>query len=468
MNKILKWNDWINEALKPSQYREYVLSFDREKYEKLFKSFEGEHDRNYYRIYLPIQKSKSETQIKIEELLDKYDYEIVNYIEGKAKFKSAKNITRIGQILQRIERNNPDETSLCKELSKKFVEDPDRKAGEDLMVCISRHPYDIAGSDTDRNWSNCLTMARTDTKRYLDHIDRIKKELSKLDLRKLGEQIDKILDEDQSGELYEIEKVDCLLMNEMDSDDAATIKEELKKHNIEVDDDLLVKYEDEDGFVETDNYEFNDIANKYNNVISLIEDMSKYVCSGTNVRYIINHVKSGVLMSYLIRKSDKNITNPIANLDIKPYFNIFDPSDIYLLSDTKMYGHGTLEYKKTVDNWVSEVNGDKCGIYRLTEGLYNDNLQNKTILVKEDGYVIRTNKDSQKNTYTLDKGSIGLYKKKLNSIKDEGEALSYILTTIKMIGDMSICGDIKSDILLSVPDKWRYLLNNKEIPKSWR
>ena len=82
----------FNESLLPSQYREYVKDFDKNKYEKLFKSFTGEHDKNFYRIYLPIIRVKSETHSKIEKLLNKHGYEIIDYTLGRAKFKSAKNL----------------------------------------------------------------------------------------------------------------------------------------------------------------------------------------------------------------------------------------------------------------------------------------------------------------------------------------------------------------------------------------
>jgi hypothetical protein len=269
-------------------------------------------------------------------------------------------------------------------LSKKFIEDQDRKAGSDLMVCISRHPYDIAGADTDRNWTNCLTLAKTDTKRYKNHIDLIKKELSKVDLRKLGQEIDEMIEDDD--DLYEIEKVDIDIFN--NSGEGKEIISELKKNGIEVDIDLFVRYEDEDGFVETNNDEFNTIANKYNKVIDIIVDIDKFLTNGSNVDYIKKHIELGVIMTYLIRSNDKNINDPIANLDIKPYHNVSDHSDVFLYPDTRMYGHGTSEFTKVVTDWTKSVNKGKSGIYKLAEGCYNDNLLNKILVVKADGSVL--------------------------------------------------------------------------------
>jgi len=53
---------------------------------------------------------------------------------------------------------------------KAFAEDETRTLrgkDSDLEVCISRHPYDVVGSDTDRPWINCMTLT---------HYNRFKKE----------------------------------------------------------------------------------------------------------------------------------------------------------------------------------------------------------------------------------------------------------------------------------------------------
>lgn len=454
---VIRFNEFIKEALLPSQFREYVKDFDPKKYEDLFKNFDGEHDRKYYRIYLPMPKTKSETEVAIEDFLNDNDYEIVDYIQGRAKFKDAKNTSRIGQILQRLERTD----DYAKELSKKFIEDPYRKAGEDLMVCITRHAYDVAGSDTDRNWSNCLTIARTDTKRYTNYIKVIKNELSKVNLKTLGEEIDSILENDD--ELYEeIEKVDIdpfFSTGDELSGVEKSIIDELENNSIYIDSSLLVRYEDEDGLCETENIEFNDLVDKYNNIIDLIQNIDKYITNGTNVRYIQTHVRSGVLISYLIRKDDKNINDPIANLDIKPYVNVFDSDDIFLLSDTRMYGHGTRDYKNTVDTWLKSVNKDKFGIYRLSDGIYNDNLQNKTIIVEKDGSVIdntalvgshSTDYIKKLRSYKIDSKTLSMFKDKVKdlSIAEAEEFFKYVM---KSFGDILFVGDIRSKIKSSIP-----------------
>jgi ribosomal protein S13 len=79
------------------------------------------------------------------------------------------------------------------------------------------------------------------------------------------------------------------------------------------------------------------------------------------------------LVSYLINKNDRDIKNPISVLNIKPYINEQNKNDFILVSDEQMYGQGRPEFKQTVDNILSEINGvGKEGFYCLNEKLYAD------------------------------------------------------------------------------------------------
>jgi hypothetical protein len=192
----------------------------------------------------------STIETEINNFLEQNGYELLDYIKGIAKFRDSKNTTTIGKILTKLKADT---------LMKKFISDESRKSltsnVEELMVVISRHPYDIAGSDTDRNWENCMTIG-----------------------------------------------------------------------------------------------------------------------TGLNHHYLINDVKEGSLISYLINKNDKNINNPLAVLNIKPYVNNEDSNDFILLSDSKTYGRGRPEFKETVDAVLSKINKEKEGFYCLKDGLYRDDL----------------------------------------------------------------------------------------------
>ena len=43
-----------------------------------------------------------------------------------------------------------------------------------------------------------------------------------------------------------------------------------------------------------------------------------------------------------------------------------------LISDKRMYGNGTVDFKKTVDSWLIKVNNEKTGQFKLNSKLYND------------------------------------------------------------------------------------------------
>lgn len=182
---IISRFNMFNEALKPSQFREYMNIWEedpnlKKRYEYKFLEFKKKYDgdKNAYRIYLPLigDAGKSDLEIEIEELLRLNNYEMVNYISGHARFIGAKNPKRIGQILGQLERNAVgDEKENIKTLTKKFIEDPNRKQGQtsEYLVCISRHPYDVAGADTDKKWHNCMTLSGPEgpglNYRYLIH-----------------------------------------------------------------------------------------------------------------------------------------------------------------------------------------------------------------------------------------------------------------------------------------------------------
>jgi hypothetical protein len=271
-------------------------------------------------------------------------------------------------------------------------------------------------------------------------MESLKKKIQSIDLEKLKSEVE--------DELYNHPEIEAVDVDEYYGDIRDTILEQLKKFEIDFDEKYMFKYEDEDGYVETEDILFNELCEKWNSIIDSIMKITEFVISGGNVKYIKCHVSGGVLMSYLINKNDKNINNPVANLDIKPYFNIFKEDDVFLKSDDKMYGQGTPSFKKRVDEWLSEVNGsDKNGIYYLSESLYNDNLQDRCIYV-ENGIV--TKEMSSK----LHKLIIDQYKKKISSIQSDSEAVTFIQSMIKMTKDNPLTTDFKMNIKNETPPKW--------------
>jgi uncharacterized protein YcgL (UPF0745 family) len=157
---IIKFNEYINEGLAIGKYRRYHKKAEevgyRERYKDVFEFYKQKYsgDRNAMRIYLPYEKQyeKSETRKKVEKILKEQGFELdssYDYVQGNITHPEAKNPSKIGRI---ISRYNP-------ELSDDFASDPYRRQQDsDVLVCISRHPYDVAGADTDRRWQNCMTL----------------------------------------------------------------------------------------------------------------------------------------------------------------------------------------------------------------------------------------------------------------------------------------------------------------------
>jgi hypothetical protein len=146
--------EFVTEALKPSQYRGLVKGWDKTKYAELFD--------NKYRIYLPMPAPAIKKKVllpnkNVADEVSNAGYVIDDYATGIAVSKQDnKRKVRIGKILK-----DPDNIKL-------FANDPDRAASKQgqkpQLVCISRHPYDIAGMSTDRGWTSCMNLDSSNAK----------------------------------------------------------------------------------------------------------------------------------------------------------------------------------------------------------------------------------------------------------------------------------------------------------------
>ena len=342
MNRIKHFANFL-EALKPSQFRRFVQAFNKERYTDIFNKYEG--DKNHYRIYLPLKGEtldmKAGPEKELTEYLASAGYEVLDYVKGTCRFKDAKNPSKIGQVLTKLGAKDNE----AKRLMKAFVEDDNRKAGskDQLMVVISRHPYDIAGADTDRDWTNCMTMAHGTSERVTkkhDEVERLRRELRqvKQDWQTLEQEIDEI---------------------------------KLGKSKI----DRFVPQVDKEKRLKDLQSKDADINAKINDLVSEIEEREE---TGANAKYLLYDVKEGSLVSYLVRKDDLDIKNPVSVLNIKPYIREaeddkeVDKDDFVLVSDTDMYGKKVPAFKSTVDAWLDEVNGAKYGRFTLNPVLYAD------------------------------------------------------------------------------------------------
>lgn len=152
----MRYHEFIlSEALKPSEYRGLVKGWDRQRYAEIFKNPKYRHDRNGYRVYIPIEtqsqnQEKSQTQKQIESFLDENGFDIIDYTKGIVHNREKKQNIKIGKVLNKLQRSD---------LLNAFNVDKTREGTRaEYMVVISRHPYDIAGMSTDRGWTSCMNL----------------------------------------------------------------------------------------------------------------------------------------------------------------------------------------------------------------------------------------------------------------------------------------------------------------------
>lgn len=133
-------------------------------YEKLFK-FWTKKDRAY-RIYLPVGKAakphNTQGRKAVEDYLNSVGYQVEDYLIGMAVHKDNGRTMKIGKILSKGKQT---------ELKRVFDNDKSRQAqsNQDMYVVVSRHPYDIAGMSTGRDWESCLNIVSGSNKTYTQY-----------------------------------------------------------------------------------------------------------------------------------------------------------------------------------------------------------------------------------------------------------------------------------------------------------
>ena len=176
-NYVLKFDEWLNEAIKLSQAKKYTKAWPKKIQHRLDKVFgldEKGRDRN--RLYFPLKTivTKGEEELsklgsEISDFLNINGYWIEDYPLGLCKkIGSEKNIFKIGKVLNKLKNE---------ELLKKFNEDTSRalvnkqRTGEKYIAVISRHPVDIAGMTSGRKWEDgsCMNLEKGIYKEYVLH-----------------------------------------------------------------------------------------------------------------------------------------------------------------------------------------------------------------------------------------------------------------------------------------------------------
>ena len=155
----MRYKEFATEALAPSEYRPLVKGWDKAKYAELF--------GGQYRIYIPLETPEPVTKTvkinpQVKQEVEKLGYTIEDYLKGiavKTENGRVRQI-KIGKLLSPA-------------TSKIFANDPVRGATRQSkqIVVISRHPYDIAGMSTDRGWTSCMNLRKSDNNTHYIPLD---------------------------------------------------------------------------------------------------------------------------------------------------------------------------------------------------------------------------------------------------------------------------------------------------------
>jgi len=128
----------------------------------------NEHGRHIIPLEDPNDKVDIPHHPEVKNLLKNHGYEIKNYLNGLAVDKHGRDV-KIGKVLNKV--------GATPGLIKTFNNDPNRDAArihKNLQVVISRHPYDVAGMSTNRGWTSCMDMEKSDTGKpgeYSNHLE---------------------------------------------------------------------------------------------------------------------------------------------------------------------------------------------------------------------------------------------------------------------------------------------------------
>lgn len=163
----------ISDARKNKLTRKTSGAYSNKALEGVF----GDEDRLIYNIDINrLDIADHPLMNEINDLFKDIDkhyiiHNIEDYIKGtayEARDEQKKQPNKVGRILTKLgsDKNRQGEYSFpehvrekANELSDSFRDDPIRSAQcEEYKVVISRHPYDIAGMSTDRNWWSCMHL----------------------------------------------------------------------------------------------------------------------------------------------------------------------------------------------------------------------------------------------------------------------------------------------------------------------
>ncbi len=150
-------------AVPLSMAKPYMALLNRHLYDNIFRKYGSGNKKWPARIYIPVGSKPVqpvEPPPAVREAVESMGYVVDNYLAGTAIQRDGKRTTRIGKLL-----------SKDKDILRAFESDLKRKghkvAQGELVVVISRHPYDVIGMSFDRGWTSCMNLKDSLGKEFL-------------------------------------------------------------------------------------------------------------------------------------------------------------------------------------------------------------------------------------------------------------------------------------------------------------
>jgi hypothetical protein len=426
--QIKPFKDFFKEALSLSQYRELWKEIGKDYKEKYDDWFDGK-----WRVYLPMNNASqdplyNEVNLKLSTL----EYEIADWTGGLAKSKTSNKIQRIGKIL-----TSAGETGLLK----KFNERNNGKVAakdDDYTVVISRHPYDIAGMSTDREWSSCKNLRDGVNKHFIP---------SEIDAGAMiayvvrSEDVEKV----KYSEPVQFANVECT------SYGYGQLRYQLVKYDIECP-------EDAKEFWGSSFIARIDVDNKTCELMSVADFKAKHPTEKKLPSYNFVDIAEKYFdkSKFKKRKLDK-LANPISRVLIIPVISN-DDEEAALYVGEKFYGKSVKGFKSIVEDWVYDHQGfvtDPSDYHIDDEQVYDDDYNELGNAQADFAAVASDLANNWGFTITYAVGCVKGYTRRL-------ELLDYILANSKQRSRYQKCVSVYFDEERFVDmesgnaDEWKY------------
>lgn len=93
---------------------------------------------------------------------------------------------------------------------------------------------------------------------------------------------------------------------------------------------------------------------------------------GVYKKHVQWDVKEGSFICYLTKPEDTNLNKPTGRVLVKPYINIKDMNDVIYSPEQRVYGTAPDQFLSTVNNVLSDIQGERVGKFKLSQKLYCD------------------------------------------------------------------------------------------------